>query len=239
MKTQMIKLLLILLLFLLSITGVVRGQAIAIKKWKGRYPQMNNNYPASFIAFKGWLPPVPHLFVKTPTTHYYWKVKSIPVTDSEEITGKIKTGLLRLAAKMMERSQFKGRYQEMGLIKLMTDLQKEIDQKIFDSRTEHLGDIYSLSEGFIILYQKLEQLDQLEKGAQLKKILKTEANDLLEQFLMVNLLESEQGEKVKLFAILRASLIRLNGELDYSYEKMKYFTSFPDHYKFSCAFLTQ
>lgn len=239
MKTQMIKLVFILIVFLLSITGVVRGQAIAIKKWKGRYPQMNNNYPASFISFKGWLPPVPHLFVKMPATHYYWKVKSIPVTDSEEMTGKIKTGLLRLAAKMMERSQFKGRYQEMGLIKLMTGLQKEIDQKVFDSRTEHLEDIYSLSEGFIILFKKLEHLDQVEKVPQLKKILKSEANDLLEQFLMVNLLESDQGEKVKVFAILRASLIRLNGKLDYSYEKVKYFTSFQDHYKSSYAFLTQ
>lgn len=230
---------LLIIFILLGSVMTINGQAVAIKKWKGRYPQMNKKYPMSFIAFKGWLPPVPHLFVKTPFTHYYWKVKSVPVTDSKEITGKIKTGLMRLAAKLMERSQFKGRYQETGWIKMMNAFQKQIDQKLYDSRFDQLEDLYGLTESFIVLYEKLEDLEKLEKGGKVKKLLKPEANQMLEQFLMVNFLESQQGEKLQAFTALKISVHKFNGELDYTYNKLKYYNSFSKQHMGAYAFLTQ
>ena len=237
-KSIVIHFLFILFLFFQQV-GMLSGQVVAIKKWKGRYPQMKNKYPHSFIAFKGWLPPVPHLFVKTPFTHYYWKVKSLPVTDSEEITGKIKTGLMRLGAKLMERHQFKGRYRETGEIKILNAWKKQIDKKVFDSRFDHLEDIYDLTESFIALYENLDRLNHLEKGREIKKKLKKEANEILEQFLMVNFLEAEQGEKLQAFTALKSTLHKLNGELDYTYDKLKFFHSFSNQHSNSYAFLTQ
>ncbi|WP_461632549.1 hypothetical protein [Labilibaculum euxinus] len=237
-KSKLVSILFVVFLLFQSV-GIVNGQAVAIKKWKGRYPKMNNNYPHTFIAFKGWLPPVPHLFVKIPLTHYYWKVKSVSVTDSKEITGKIKTGLMRLAAKLMERSQFKGRYKETGWIKIMNTFQKKIDQKLYDSRFDQLEDLYGLTESFISLYAKLNGLEHLEKGGEVKKLLKQEANQMLEQFLMVNFLESEQGEKLHAFTDLKMSVHKFNGELDYTYNKLKFFNLFVTLHTNSYVFLTQ
>lgn len=228
------------LIFLLMLSGgMANAQAVAIKKWKGRYPKMNNKYPHAFISFKGWLPPVPHLFIKTPLTHYYVKVKSVPATDSGEMTGKTKTGLLRIFSKLMERSQFKGRYKETGLIKLMNEFQKQIDQKRFDSRKDKLADIYGLTNSFLQLYQRLDALNHLEHGRKVKKPLKKEANELLQQFLKINLLETDHGEKFKAFTEMRRSLIQLSGEVDYTLNKMKFFNSYGKYNTSHYAFLSQ
>ncbi len=228
------------LMFLLVLSGgMANAQAVAIKKWKGRYPRMKNSYPQAFISFKGWLPPVPHLFVKTPFTHYYLKVKSIPSTDSGEITGKTKTGLLRIFSKLMERYQFKGRYQETNMIKLMNEFQKEIDQKLFDSRKDQLDDIYDLTAIFFDLYKSLDDLNHIEYGGKVKKLLKKEANELLQQFLMINLLETDHGEKFKAFTEIQRSLIQLSGEVDYTHNKMRFFNFYGKSHGHHYAFLTQ
>lgn len=228
------------LMFLLILSGgMANAQAVAIKKWKGRYPRMKNSYPHAFISFKGWLPPVPHLFVKTPLTHYYVKVKSVPATDSGEMTGKTKTGLLRIFSKLMERSQFKGRYKETGLIKLMNEFQKQIDQKRFDSRRDQLEDLYGLTATFLELYQSLDDFRQIERGNKIQKILKKETNELLQQFLKINLLETDHGEKFKAFTEMRRSLIQLSGEVDYTLNKMKFFNSYGKYNTSHYAFLSQ
>ena len=229
----------IISLFLFLPSTETMAQAIAIKKWKGRYPRMNNNYPQSFIAFRGWLPPKPHLFVRISPTHYYWKVKSVPVTDSKEITGKTKTGLLRIFSRLMERSQFKGRHQETGLIKLMNEFQKQIDQKLFDSRKDQLADIYGLTEAFMQLYDRMDEFNHINYGSKVKRILKQEANEFLEQFLMINLMESDHGEKFQAFTEIKTKLVQLFGEVDYSISKMNYFQSFGTYHNTHYAFLTQ
>lgn len=239
MKILNIKSLFLIILIVLGSVMMSSGQAVAIKKWKGRYPQMKNKYPLSFIAFKGWLPPVPHLFVKTPFTHYYVKIASAPTTDGNEIKGKIKTGFQRIALKMMERSQFKGRYQETAIIHIMNGLQKQIDQKIFDSRSEHLEDIYEISDWFIALYQKLDEFSHLEKGSKVKNLLQKEVNARLEDFLLVNFLDAKQGEKFQAFSNLKDELDKLSGEIDYSYDKLRYFNLFQQKQTTSYAFLTQ
>lgn len=237
-RFKLISILCLMFLLILS-AGMANAQAVAIKKWKGRYPRMKNSYPQAFISFKGWLPPVPHLFVKTPFTHYYVKVKSVPATDSGEITGKTKTGLLRIFSKLMERSQFKGRYKETGMIKLISEFQKQIDQKRFNSRKDQLEDIYGLTATFLDLYQSLDNLNRIEHGRKVKKPLKKEVNELLQQFLMINLLEADHGEKFKAFTEMQRSLNQLSGEVDYTLNKMKFFNSYGKYNTSHYAFLSQ
>jgi hypothetical protein len=214
------------------------AQAVAIKKWKGRYPRMNDNYPQTFIAFRGWLPPIPHLFVRISPSHYYWKIKSVPVTDSKEIIGKTKTGLLRIFSRLMERSQFKGRHQEISLIKLMNEFQKQIDQKLLESRKDQLADIYGLTEAFLRLYDRMDEINHIQHGNKIKIILKKEANELLEEFLMINLLETDHGQKLQAFTHIRTRLMHLFGEVDYSINKMHYFQHFGTYHNTHYAFLT-
>ncbi|WP_159523561.1 hypothetical protein [Sunxiuqinia indica] len=195
------------------------AQLVDVKPWHGYYPQMNNSYPLSFVAFKGWLFPTPHVFVRSWPTHYYIELGALPVSDAGEYGGKTKTGLLRIAAKLLERSQMKGRHAETSQIKNNKELQKQINQKLFDARKDELPDIYRLSDQFISLYRKLGSFDQLENSGGVKKILQAEADELLMRFLMVNLLEVDHGEKLKSFAAIKTELGHLAGETDYTYRK--------------------
>ena len=205
--------------------GKVNGQLVDVKKWTGTYPDMEDSYPLSFIAFKGNFIPIPHLFIRTWPSHYYIELISIPVTDASEITGSTKTGFLRIAAKMLERRQMKGRHLETGEIKVNTELQKEIDQKLFDSASDELSDIYGLADGFVHLYKKLGQIGQLENATEVKQIYQKEADELLLRFLMVNFLETDHGEKMEAFAQIRSALNHLEGELDYTHEKIYFFNA--------------
>ena len=212
MKKFLVMILFLTLFFLVQ-TKEAKTQAVAIKKWKGRYPRMNNNYPQSFISFKGWLPPVPHLFVRVSPTHYYWKVKSIPVTDAKEVSGKVQTGLQRILARMMEKSHFKGRHKETRMIKLLSEFQKQIDQTLFDSRKDQLADIYGLTEAFLHIYERIDDFETSQAGRKVKKILKGEVNDLLEQFLLINLFESDHGKKLQAFTDIRTGTTLWRGRL--------------------------
>ena len=205
--------------------GKVNGQLVDVKKWTGTYPDMEGSYPLTFIAFKGNLIPIPHLFVRTWPTHYYMEIISLPVTDATEIAGSTKTGFLRIAAKLLERHQMKGRYSETSEIKINTGLQKEIEQKLFDSRADEMNDIYRLADGFVRLYKKLEQINQLKNASGVKKIFKKEVDELLMRFLMVNLLKADHGEKMKAFSEIRSVMNHLEGELDYTHGKIHFFNA--------------
>lgn len=198
----------VLILLTFSV-GKVNGQLVDVKKWTGTYPDMEGSYPLSFIAFKGNLIPIPHLFIRTCPTHYYIEVISLPVTDATEIAGSTKTGFLRIAAKLLERHQMKGRYSETGEIKINTGLQKEIEQKLFDSRSDELSDIYRLADGFVRLYKKLGQINQLKNASGVKQIFKKEVDELLMRFLMVNLLKADHGEKIEAFSEIRSVMNHL------------------------------
>ena len=68
----------------------LKAQVFDIKPWSGTYPDMQGTYPLSFIAFKGWLIPVPHVFIRTWPTHYYVEVVALPVYDTEGYAGLLK-----------------------------------------------------------------------------------------------------------------------------------------------------
>ena len=99
--------------FLILITALVllfagenlQAQIIAIKSWNGTYPEMNGKYPLTFIAFKGNLFPVPHEFIRLWPTHYYYEVVSMPTYDLKDYSSELKVSFLRIAAKLLEKSQ--------------------------------------------------------------------------------------------------------------------------------------
>jgi len=216
------------------------GQLLDVKPWTGTYPDMNNDYPLAFIAFQGWLIPVPHVFVQTWPTHYYVDAVSVPVTDAPEIVGETETGLKRIIEKLIERHQMEGRYNETEGIKLNTGLSKEIAQKIFDSRKEKLKDHFQISAGFIKLYERLDKLGQELQKPEVRKIFEREADDLLVRFLMVNNLETGQGEKMDTFSEISAEQNKLMGEIDYTIEKVRFFNRFhPVNERTSYSFLTR
>ena len=76
MKTTYWLGMMITLILIIELTSIVQlhAQAFAVKRWRGTYPRMNGSYPLSFIAFKGFLNPVPHIFFRTWPAHYYYQV---------------------------------------------------------------------------------------------------------------------------------------------------------------------
>jgi hypothetical protein len=218
--------------------GNAKSQVVAIKTWTGTYPEMNEKYPLTFIAFTGWLIPIPHVFIRTWPTHYYFEVGAVPVTDATEIAGKVKTGLLRIVAKMLERSQMKGRHEETVLIKDNTDFQKQIEEQIFNAQTDQLEDLYQLAERFIQLYTKVDRLGDLQNSTGVKVLFEKESDQLLMRFLMVNLFQSEHGDKLHAFSEINTTLNKLLGEVDYTFSKIYFFSNYKE-VSTGYSFLTQ
>ncbi|MDX9882251.1 MAG: hypothetical protein RBS73_09305 [Prolixibacteraceae bacterium] len=216
----------------------VKSQIADIKKWTGTYPDMEESYPLSFIAFKGWLIPVPHVFVRTWPTHYYIEADAMPVTDATEIGGSTVTGLLRIAAKMLERHQMEGRHDETVQIKNNTDLQKQIGEKLFNARADQLEDMFGLAQRFIRLYGKIDRIGGLPNSAEIKNIFEEEADRQLMRFLMVNLLQTGHGEKLDALSEINSTLNKLLGEVDYIWSKIRYFSNYNAEIT-SYSFLTQ
>ena len=114
-----------------------------------------------------------------------------------------------------------------------------IEERLFHARSNELPDIYGLANRFIRLYDKIRQLEQLEQTAPIKKILQQEADDLLLRFLMVNLLQTDHGEKLEAFAAINAELAKLSGETDYTFRKVGHFNCYRDDQFHSYAFLSR
>lgn len=225
-------------LIMMVARNATQSQILEIKDWNGTYPDMEGSYPLSFISFTGWLIPAPNFFIRTYPTHYYIEVGALPVTDAGEIAGETKTGLLRIIAKALERRQMKGRYTETEQIKINTGNQQEISQNLFDTQSDQFADIYKLAVQFIELYEKLDLLGKLDNSSHLKKILDKEADQLLMQFLMVNLMQSDHGQKLDAFSKIKTDLNSLSGGVDYTHAKLHFFNA-DKLQPISYSFLTQ
>ena len=217
---------------------VLKAQVTEIKSWHGSYPEMNGSYPLTFIAFKGWLVPTPHVFVRSWPTHYYIKTDALPVTDEAEIAGQNQTGMVRILLKALERTQMEGRMQETLQTKQYTALSQQISALIFDSRSDEIPDIYKLSGVFVDLYEKINRLMSLENAARVHALYVREADQLLVQFALINLLQADHGSKLEAFAELHYTLDKLLGEVDYVYRKLRFFSVATEAQQ-QYAFLTQ
>jgi hypothetical protein len=206
------------------VDAALAQKAFAIKKWKGEYPDMKGSYPFTFLAFKGKIIPVPYLFVRIYPSHYYYGLTSMPVTDATVITGEVKTGLLRIAARLLEQNFMEGRRDKTAATRNFQEIQRAINLEIFQSRGDSLQDFFSLSYRFVEIYAALARLVSLENSAAIGQMLEREADALLARFLMVNLLETDHGKKLQEFALLKREIENLLGEIDYTRQKMTYYT---------------
>lgn len=206
-----------------------RAQLIDIKPWHGYYPEMKGSYPLSFVSFKGWLFPRPHFFVRTWPTHYYMEQGALPVSDSKGYADLTRINFLKILSRLIEKGQMKDRQQATTAIRNNTLGQKEVEQKLFNSRTDELSDIYNIAAGFVRLYQSLNRLNKLENCAWLKKSMEKEADDLLVRFVSVNLMQTDHGQKLEAFSEISRELNRQTGCVDYTYRKVHYY-QFCDRY---------
>jgi len=227
------------MLLLIMCCLIISADGQVIKRWKGRYPQMNNNYPVAFIAFKGWLPPIPHFFVRLLPTHYYYQLTSIPALDAKELTGKTKTSLMRIVARMLEKGQIKDRFKHIDAIQEMTDTSLQIEERLFNAQSDQLSDIYAISVQLVAINDQLNGLRYHKGGQDVKDCFEKELDDLLHQFLMVNLLQSDHGSKLEAFSEIQTSVRELSGEVNYAISKLRYFNTYGYAPASNYAFLTR
>lgn len=217
----------------------LRAQVFDIKPWNGLYPDMQGTYPLSFMAFKGWLIPVPHVFIRTWPTHYYIQVDAALVYDTGEYAGMLKTNLLKIIEKLIEKSQMQKRHEETQQIKDNTEIQRDVEKKIFDANSDQLPDVYSIASGFIRLYLSIESLDKLPNCKWLKQTYQKEADELLTRFITVNLFLTDHGKKLEAFSEIREELNKQLGVTDYTYRKVFNLHVFNNNHPRSYAFLKQ
>ena len=230
------------LILIIELTSIVQlqAQAFAIKRWRGTYPQMNGSYPLSFMAFRGgFLIPTPHFFVRTWPTHYYIELGATPVTDSENLAGSIKTGFLRIVERMLEQSQMQKRAEETTQIKANNLQQRDIQLKLFNSRSDYLPDVYGIADQFIRLYQSINDLGKQANAGAIAQISRREADELVVRFIMVNLLQTDHGKKLEAFSEIRNELTRQIGEADYVNRKVYHFNFYSQDTGNAYAFLTR
>ncbi len=235
------KKLLLILVFSLTLVFAeenLKAQVFDIKSWYGAYPEMNGSYPLTFIAFKGDLIPVPHEFIRLWPTHYYMEVVAEPTYDTDEYISELKVDFLKIAAKLLEKSQMKKRHSETEQIKNNTEMERDMEKKIFDSRSDQLPDVYRIASGFVRLYLSINRLDRLDNCKWLKPIYQKEADELLTRFVAINLFQTDHGKKLEAFAEIQQELNHQIGETDYTYRKVHHYLFYANNTSQSYSFLT-
>src|SRR5665648_107672 len=224
----------ILFIFIFPLAALLPGkelkaQIFDIKPWHGNYPEMEGTYPLSFTAFKGWLFPVPQVFIRSWPTHYYVQVGALPVSDTEEYAGMLKDNLLKIIERLIEKAQMKSRHEETEQIKSNTQIKKDIEKKIFDSESDQLPDVYSIASGFIRLSVSIDNMDMLDNCQWLRQTYQKEADELLTRFISVNLFLTDHGKKLEAFDEIRRELNKQIGETDYTFRKVLHLQTFDNN----------
>jgi hypothetical protein len=234
----------LLFILLLPLVALLPGkelqaQVFDIKPWNGTYPDMQGTYPLSFMAFSGWLIPVPHVFIRTWPTHYYIEVDALPISDGTTYSDLLRINLMKIIERLIEKSQMQKRHEETTQIKSNTETQRDIEKKIFDAESDQLPDVYSIASGFIRLYLSVESLDKLPNCKWLKQTYQKEADELLVRFISVNLFLTDHGRKLEAFDEIRCELNKQIGETDYTYRKVFHLKTFNANIPQSYAFLKE
>lgn len=236
MKHKIIKTLVFFLL--LMATSTTQGQsAFAVKKWKGRYPSMNNDYPLSFVSWKGWLPPVPHFFVRLYPSHYYYYLNSIPAMDTKGYVDMTLYDALKMVLKTIDKNALQKSMQEVSGIQLNQLQHQEIEAFLRNSRLSTVPDIYQSADNVQQCLQALDYLKSKEVPNTVIENFESALNQELEAYLMIGQMDAEQGDKLKALASLNQNLRQLAGTITYTAQKVAYFQSWNNETSTSLRFL--
>lgn len=234
----------ILFILLLSLAALLpakelNAQVFEIKSWHGSYPEMNGSYPLSFMAFEGWLIPVPHVFIRSWPTHYYIEVDAMPVSDGTTYSDLLRINLMKIIERLIEKSQMEKRKEETEHIRSNTRTQRDIEKKIFDANSDHLPDVYNIASGFVRLTLGIERLGNLENCHWLQQTCQKEADQLLSRFVSINLFQTDHGKKLEAFNEIKKELDRQIGETDYCYRKVHHYQFYAHNVSQSYNFLKE
>ena len=224
------------ILFLLMSPGIAQTP-FAIKKWKGRYPSMKNDYPLTFVCFKGWLPPVPHFFVRLYPSHYYYYLNSIPVSDASVYTDVTIKHVLKTVFKNIDKNALKESMEQVSGIKLNQVDQHDIESFLQDSRGVVLEDVFHVGASFSKARVALDRMGAKYLNTDVIKTYERELNRLMESYVMLNLMDAEQGDKVREMQEIRISLKKLTGSIHYCSQKMDYHQTFLEQSVYHLSFL--
>ncbi|MCU4176973.1 hypothetical protein [Carboxylicivirga sp. N1Y90] len=193
------------------------------KKWKGRYPTMNNDYPLSFVCWKGWLPPVAHSFVRLYPSHYYYYANSEPVYD---VKGYLHMGVndaIKLILKSLDKKTLGKCLDAVGGIMLNQEAHEIIEGFLRDSRLMNIPDVYGLTQNFQLNLQALDYLKQQNVPSEITEIFENAIRQQMEAYLMINHLDAEQADKIKAMGEVQQELKNLLGSITYSTQKFSYY----------------
>jgi hypothetical protein len=211
-----------LLIFFACASTTATGQsAFGIKKWKGRYPRMNNDYPLAFVSWKGWLPPVPHFFIRIYPSHYYYYLNSLPVYDAKSY---LETGLydgLKLVLKNIDRNALRQSMEAVSGIQLNQEARQAIEDFLRQSRLSPLRDIYQTSDHFYQAIQALNQLMQQGVPNEINRQFENDIRHYLEELILINQLDAKQGDKLNAMAKLNQAVRQLTGTIHYTSHKIR------------------
>ncbi|WP_430811065.1 MULTISPECIES: hypothetical protein [unclassified Carboxylicivirga] len=232
---NIITLLILLLVICASLTEA--QSAFAIKKWKGRYPRMNNDYPVSFVCWKGWLPPVPHFFVRIYPTHYYYYLNSLPVYDAKSYLNMGLYDGLKLVLKNIDKEALQKSMEEVSGIQVNQLIHQGIEDVLRQSRLTALPDIYQTSAVFYEAIQALDGLKQANVSEDITEGFERDIQNYLEELLLINQLDAEQGGKVQAMADINQSLRQLTGTIHYTAHKIASYQQQSQPWTSSLSFL--
>ncbi|MBS2210710.1 hypothetical protein KEM09_04815 [Carboxylicivirga mesophila] len=215
------KVLPLLIVFLLISSAAMGQGAFAIKKWKGRYPRMNNDYPLAFVSWKGWLPPVPHFFVRLYPSHYYYYLTSLPVIDAKSYLDMGLYGGLKMVLKNIDKDALYQSLQAIEGTQLNQMAHEEIAAFMRQSRLVSMPDIYQTSLCFDKAIQALHDLKQQDAPSAIHAGFEQDIRHYLEELLMINQLDARQGDKLQAMAELNRNVQQLTGTIHYTTHKIR------------------
>ena len=211
-----------ILLILLVFTGVqIEAQdAFAVKKWSGRYPTLNNDYPFTFVCWKGWLPPVPHFFVRLYPSHYYYYLNSVPVYDVKSYAEEGIYQVLKLVLKELDRSTIEKTLNKIEGIQLNQSGQEAIETFLRDSRLREIPDLYANQDALLNSQISMETDADLPK--ELMDVFIKEIQRSQEDYSMINKMDCLQEDKIRANTTVNNALRELNGTILYTIQKVQY-----------------
>ncbi len=219
------KIMFLLILIILSIFPTKAQDVFAVKKWSGRYPTMNNDYPISFVCWKGWLPPIPHFFIRIYPSHYYYYLNSVPVYDTK---GYVDIGLyqgLKLVIKEIDRNTISKTLEEITGTQFNKLGMEAIESLLRNSRLVNLPDIMGNKNTLLNTQNALGYLNDPLIPGWVNQLFEREIELKEDALALIKRMDCSQGDKLRAEEAINHELRELNGTLLYAAQKIRYWQS--------------